>query len=234
MSEIQSVLWDDRPPSKDDLAFHQTSYAPQAYQSPGTPASLSAQTGSFQTYAPSAPFDEEDRPLLEELGIDFAHIKRKARLVCNPFKPFSNLDDMTLQDADLAGPLFFCLSLGVALLLGGKLHFGYIYGFGMVGCLALYALLNAMCDRRAVSFQYIVSILGYCLFPIVLLGILSSLPFVSPPSWLGYPIAVLFIAWSGWCATKMFVEGLEMREQKWLILYPVVLLYSTFALISVF
>lgn len=44
----------------------------------------------------------------------------------------------------MAGPLMFALVLGFALLMAGKLHFGYIYGFGMVGSLAVYLLVNLM------------------------------------------------------------------------------------------
>lgn len=49
-----------------------------------------------------------------------------------------------MADADMAGPLVFALILGFALLMAGKLHFGYIYGFGMVGSLAVYLLVNLM------------------------------------------------------------------------------------------
>ena len=47
-------------------------------------------------------------------------------------------------------------------------------------------------------------------------------------------MGIAMIGWSSICATKMFVDGLDMSEQRWLILYPVTLLYSTFALISIF
>jgi hypothetical protein len=68
---------------------------------------------------------------------------------------------------DLAGPLAFVLAFGGFLLLvilftnvlfminllqspflilfkSGKVHFSYIYGIGVLGCLAIYALLNLM------------------------------------------------------------------------------------------
>ena len=41
-------------------------------------------------------------------------------------------------DADLAGPLVFCLAFGSLLLLTGKIHFNYIYGIGALGCVAMY------------------------------------------------------------------------------------------------
>ena len=45
-----------------------------------------------------------------------------------------------VADADMAGPLALALLLGGELLLSGKLQFGYIYGFGLFGCLAMYVL----------------------------------------------------------------------------------------------
>merc|ERR1712137_1357094 len=43
-----------------------------------------------------------------------------------------------MEGADLAGPLVFGFTLGLFLLLGGKVHFGYIYGMGVIGCLSMY------------------------------------------------------------------------------------------------
>lgn len=49
-----------------------------------------------------------------------------------------------MQDADLAGPLVFCLGLGLVLLLKGKASFGAIYGCGAIGCGGMYIVLNLM------------------------------------------------------------------------------------------
>ena len=54
----------------------------------------------------------------------------------------------------------------------GKLQFGYIYGIGVVGCLAMYALLNLM-SMTGVSVGCTISILGYCLLPMVILSFSS-------------------------------------------------------------
>ncbi len=65
--------------------------------------------------------DEEDYsnepPLLEELGINFEHIWAKTRAVMIPTR---RSDSLHLEDADLAGPLVFCLIFGFLLLLKGK------------------------------------------------------------------------------------------------------------------
>ena len=84
---------------------------------------------------------DNEPPLLEELGIRFDHIWSKTQAVVNPTK---KLRDDIFEDADLAGPLFFCLILGSCLLLAGKVHFGYIYGFSMFGCLGMHMIVNLL------------------------------------------------------------------------------------------
>ena len=63
-------------------------------------------------------------------------------------------------DADLAGPLTFCLAFGALLLLSGKVHFNYIYGIGGLGCATIYGLLCLMNVRHEVSATVVVSTLG--------------------------------------------------------------------------
>jgi hypothetical protein len=60
---------------------------------------------------------ENEPPLLEELGIHFDHIWSKTQAVINIRQEIS---EHILDDADLAGPLVFCLLLGACLLLRGK------------------------------------------------------------------------------------------------------------------
>ena len=144
-----------------------------------------------------------------------------------------------LDDMDLAGPLLFCLLLGFVLLLRGKIHFGYIYGVGAIGCLSMYFLLNLMCPpQRHIEMQHTISILGYCLLPMVFLGLLTTFL----PLWMDVGVygVVSFIftntaiVWSTWSAASMLVGALGMYQQKALVAYPVFLVYVTFALLTVF
>ena len=73
---------------------------------------------------------DDEPPLLEELGINFDHIKQKVSSTLDPRRPIA--PDI-VDDADLAGPLIFCIGLGVLLVLRGKLHFDYIYHFFVFG-----------------------------------------------------------------------------------------------------
>lgn len=176
--------------------------------------------------------DEEDYenepPLLEELGVNFEHIRQKTFTVLNPFKtPDSNI----LQDTDLAGPLVFCLAFGGCLLLAGKVHFSYIYGLGVLGCIAMYALLGLMSTSQ-VNIGCVVSILGYCLLPMVLQSCVSVL--VSLKGLFGGGITLLSIFWCSFSASKLFVNAFNMNAQQLLVAYPCALVYGVFALLTVF
>ena len=74
--------------------------------------------------------------------------------------------------------LSFFLSLSLSLVScldgaqTGKIHFGYIYGFGIVGCIVMYFILNLMSDD-GIDMSRVMSVLGYCLLPIVLLSAIN-------------------------------------------------------------
>ena len=87
-------------------------------------------------------------PLLEELGINPDHIMQKTLTVLNPMR---STRSEVAGDADLAGPLVFCLAFGSMLLFTGKFSFNYIYGIGAMGCVANYGLLSLM-STSEVSF----------------------------------------------------------------------------------
>jgi hypothetical protein len=91
--------------------------------------------------------------------------------VLNPFK---TIDSDVIEDCDLTGPLIFCLLYGGFLLFSGKVHFGYIYGFALLGWLSIYVLLNLM-SEKGIDSAKTASILGYCLLPLVLLSGISIL-----------------------------------------------------------
>ena len=48
----------------------------------------------------------------------------------------------------------------------GKPHFGYIYGVGLLGSASIYSLLNLMSETGIDAYR-VVSVLGYCLLPMV-------------------------------------------------------------------
>ncbi|KAG8134837.1 hypothetical protein E2320_007905, partial [Naja naja] len=111
----------------------------------------------------------------KKLGINFYHIWQKTLTVLNPVKP---AEAGIMNETDLAGPLVFCLALGSTWLLAGKVHFGYVYGTSVIGCLAIHALLNLM-SLVGVSHGCVASVLGYSLLPMVILSTCARCPWDS-------------------------------------------------------
>lgn len=193
-------------------------------------ADLSGSMGSSSSSSSGSggsPFEDEP-PLLEELGINFKDIWSKTLAVSIPFRPMPTLHE---DDADLAGPLVFCMLLGTCLLMTGKVHFGYIYGFGVVGCLIMYVILNLM-SEEAISVDRTMSVLGYSLLPIVLLAVFNI--FINLKAAVGMALALIVIMWCTVNATRLFEKALSMQEQRYLVAYPVTMLYACFALLTIF
>ena len=187
--------------------------------------------GSSQFDGGSKPSEDDfsnEPPLLEELGINPDHIIQKTLTVLNPMR---STRSEVAGDADLAGPLVFCLAFGSMLLLTGKIHFNYIYGIGAMGCVANYGLLTLM-STGPVSFTVVVSVLGYCILPIVALSAASIL--ISLTGTIGTLVTILAVVWSSWSASKLFVTAFNMEHQQPLIAYPCSMLYAVFALITMF
>ena len=171
---------------------------------------------------------ENEPPLLEELGFNFDHIWQKTLSVLNPLK---ETDSHIMDDTDLAGPLLFCVAFGGFLMLHGKIHFGYIYGFSALGCFSMYAVLNLM-SMTGVPPGIVISILGYCLLPMVVLSGLSLV--VSLQGTMGSVLTTVTIGWCSVASSKLFVTALAMDSQQLLVAYPCALLYGVFALLTVF
>jgi len=171
--------------------------------------------------------DDDELPLLEELGVRPDQIIVKLKCVLNPTK---RVDKHVLDDADLAGPIIFCLCLGTTLLFTGHLRLGYVYGFGVMGATAMNILLNLL-HSSGLSFSLTASVLGYSLLPVVVLAALSIV--LNMKGLLGILLSTVAIAWSTFSALRLLDAKLQLGETFWLVAYPTALLYSTFTLISV-
>lgn len=129
-------------------------------------------SGAAQGYSVAPPAGsynfEDEPPLLEELGVNIHHIISKARAVINPF---SSYEESFADEADMAGPLAFCLLLGrvdegtilrrssvmnaesfleitgIFLMLSRKSQFGVIYGQAIIACTSIYLVFNLMSSR---------------------------------------------------------------------------------------
>ncbi|KAA8906834.1 hypothetical protein TRICI_005073 [Trichomonascus ciferrii] len=167
-------------------------------------------------------------PLLEELGVNFSHIKMKTMTVLNPFR---QIDQHIMDDSDLAGPILFFLMFGTFLLLSGKVHFGYIYGIALVGTLSQYAILNLMA-LRSIDFTRTASVLGYCMLPLVATSALGVL--VTMDNALGYMLSAFTIFWCTYSSSAIFVSYLQLSEMRVLVAYPLTLFYGIFSIMALF
>ncbi|KAI9895030.1 MAG: hypothetical protein M1814_000254 [Vezdaea aestivalis] len=197
-------------------------------------------------------------PLLEELGVNFNHIRQKTLVVLNPL---ARIDQHIMDDADLAGPILFFLLFGTFLLFSGRVHFGYIYGVALFGTTLLYWILGLMAppnDPAAAAQQAgsyssphehhdssqqphfsgtltlsrTASILGYCLLPLVLMSALGvAVPMDSVG---GYIVTSCAIMWCTVSSSGMFVAVGRMRGMRGLVAYPVGLFYVGFGIMGIF
>nr|XP_022904405.1 protein YIPF5 [Onthophagus taurus] len=191
------------------------------YQAPFSPQNAPGEKYQGENY-------EDEPPLLEELGVNLHHIWQKTLTVLNPLR---TPEEEAAKDTDFAGPLVFCLVFGGFLLLSGKVHFGYIYGIGVLGCVSVWALLNLM-STAGVSLGTVVTVLGYCILPMV--GLSGINVVFSLQGYIGTVLTSFAIFWCSLSASKLFVVALSMDHQQPLVMYPCGLLYGVFALITVF
>merc|ERR1719510_473059 len=145
---------------------------------------------------------------------------------------FKRLDEEVLREGDLTGPLVVILALNLCLMLSGKVVIGLIYGLvGMTSTL-ICMLINVMSQRSSINLYHTMSILGYGLIPIVLLAFIGI--FVSLKTTFGTVVAIICIGWATATSSRFFATAIAMHQQRWLVAYPVGLVYTLATLITVF
>jgi hypothetical protein len=169
---------------------------------------------------------EDEKPLLEELDINFNQIFSKCFVILNLKSELGRYND-----SDLTGPLFFCILYGFLLLLSGKLYFGYIYGFSAFGCFGIYGVLNLVSDTEF-ELGRTCSILGYSMLPLIFLSALGLL--LNLNGIFGIVVCTLVLIYSTSIAVRLFDSELKKKEQFWLIAYPVLLFYCFFLMMLLF
>jgi hypothetical protein len=171
---------------------------------------------------------DNEPPLLEELGINVEHIIARIKGVAF----FQKVDEETLRDADLCGPVAIVLCLAGALLLTGKLVFGYIYGLVFTSAVGIWLIINMMSQRGGIDIYRTSSILGYGLIPIVLLALVGVI--VTLRSSFGTVVSAACIFWATATSSRFFAAATQMQQQRWLVAYPIGLVYMCFTLITIF
>lgn len=168
-------------------------------------------------------------PLLEELGINFVHIKQKTLAALNPF---NSVTPELMSDSDLAGPIVFVLLFGTLLLLAGKVQFGYIYGVGLFGTIALHYLFKFMSEENSIDLVKTASVIGYCLLPLVPISVIGV--FFNLDNMVGYLLSIFAIFWCTYSASGFLVVSLKLHNMRPLVAYPLAMFYTVFALMAIF
>ena len=96
----------------------------------------------------------------------------------------------------------------------------------------LLGLLYLMNVTNEVAFATVVSVLGYCILPIVGLAAIGVI--FSLQGLVGTMAALVAVFWCSISASKLFVTAFNMQHQQPLVAYPCAMLYAVFALITVF
>lgn len=99
----------------------------------------------------------------------------------------------------------------------------------------IYLLLNLMSSdpSRGIGLGQTITVLGYCLLPLVLLAIAHILLPTTRQGYLGLACSIVAILWSTSSATA-WATVFHLSDRMWLVAYPILLVYSLFALITVF
>lgn len=119
----------------------------------------------------------------------------------------------------------------------GKLHFGYILGWTVMGSVLIWFILSSMAGQdvegRSLDVYSCCCLLGYSLLPLVLHALASLL--LPRRSVVAMVLAVLAVMWSSHTAGKLFVHRTAaLRGQLPIVIYPCVLMYAAFALLTLY
>ncbi|KAF4761363.1 hypothetical protein HAV15_007408 [Penicillium sp. str.  len=183
-------------------------------------------------------------PLLEELGVNFEHIRTKTLTVLNPF---ASIDNHLMDDSDLYGALLYIVLYGTFLLLSGKVFYGYIYGVAVFGTVALHLILSLMSPAldtvptpnaadptnynpppQTLHFR----VLGYCFLPLVLTSLIGIL--IPMDTMFGYLLTIAAVGWCTYSSSGMFCAVARMSGMRGLVAYPLALFYVVFGIMGIF
>jgi len=220
--------------SDDNLNFHAVPYAnydPSAFDSYSQSPQLNQQQQqqqqpSWRTGGPGFTGDEDDEPpLLEELGIDIGKIVARLLQSLDP----TGKCGVVLGDYDVIGPIALYLTYTSLLLLaGGKLMFSYVYGLAVLTSLCMYGLLWAMTDSAEVTLTSTFSVLGYSFTPVVLVSLLAV--FVNLKNMFGAVVVLAAVVWSSLNASRVFVAMFGNPDQRYLMAYPCAIICGLYTL----
>jgi hypothetical protein len=114
-------------------------------------------------------------------------------------------------EASMSGTLIICVTIGLLLMLKGKIKFGNIYGFGVLGCVSLFFLINLLIKKgHYLDLYTTMTILGDSLLPFVLLA--GANLFFNLMNPVGIVFGVFIVLWSAITATRLFEYTMDMQD----------------------
>lgn len=188
------------------------------------------------------PFESTiDEPVSYTLLRDLRRVGRNVLAVLLPFA--RNDPKRMLREWDLWGPLFGTLALGLVLTIGGNDDDAFPVAFVLIAAGTLALSINVVLLGGHIILLQSLSLLGYCLFPLLLSAIVSaslSTAHSNGSSAITTTIvnAVVLIlsassvAWA--CAASVpFISAAVPEEKRVLAAYPVVLVYGLIAWLNI-
>ena len=182
------------------------------------------QNNPFDSYLNPFEFSEEtlNEPILITLYRDLYLIYTKLKFVINPYVS-NELKSYHIKQWDLWGPLLLIIFLACTLAVNSNEKSQTIVLIFLIFWLGSFLVfLNAHLLGVKTSIFQIFCLLGYCLFPLnVSAFILSFTKFFDLIRFISVGITCF---WSLYSASS-FLKNLSMPEQRYLVLYPTILLY---------
>ncbi|KAJ2080203.1 hypothetical protein H4R24_003253 [Coemansia sp. RSA 988] len=190
----------------------------------GGPSTGSGPVGPQQAYTSSAlpggyHTNTLDEPILTTIGRDFGKVGRKTIQVLYP-----KGRDNALQEWDLWGPLFFCLSLAVIMsFLAPEQQESAVFTgvFALVCIGSCVVTLNCKLLGGHVSFFQSVCTLGYCISPMAIASLVSLL---AHRIIVTLPVVAVAVGWSI-SASIGFLAGAQLANRRLLAVFPICLFY---------
>ena len=161
--------------------------------------------------------DTLDEPVVETLKRDLLNIWQKIKQVLNPVTKQTGI----LKDWDWWGPLLFCLILSVRLSLGSLDQGPEVFSmvFFIIWCGSGIVTLNSLLLGNKISFYQSVCVLGYCIFPLVILSLLTLIL----PLFAKFILSGAALAWA--TVSSINFLGKVQEKRKSLTVYPIFLFY---------
>eukprot|EP01006_Ploeotia_vitrea_P008684 TRINITY_DN20796_c0_g1_i1.p1 TRINITY_DN20796_c0_g1~~TRINITY_DN20796_c0_g1_i1.p1 ORF type:complete len:240 (-),score=19.62 TRINITY_DN20796_c0_g1_i1:106-825(-) len=178
--------------------------------------------------------EDDEKPLLEELDIDFMGIIAKVKAVLMPMT-LQAQNREKLAEADFWGPFFIVLTYALLLLWGQLKVVSWVFTLWLTGALLIHILMRVLGTPKSDElggvthyeggYSEVLAVIGYSLIPLVLLCFL--LPFVRGMSTVTVIFKVVHVLWCTYAAKTLLITA-PLQPKQYMICYPLFLLYVYF------